>query len=36
LSGGRAALAAQTLGVMGYSNVVSVDGAFADLQEACR
>lgn len=36
LSGGRAALAAQTLGVMGYSDVVSVDGAFADLQKACR
>lgn len=34
-SGGRAALAAQTLGVMGYENVVSVDGLFADLMKAC-
>lgn len=35
LSGGRAALAAQTLGVMGYTEVISVDGAFSDLQQAC-
>lgn len=34
-TGGRAALAAQTLGVMGYTDVVSVDGAVADLLERC-
>ncbi len=34
-SGGRAALATQTLGVMGYQNVVSVDGAYGDLAKAC-
>lgn len=35
LSGGRAALAAQTLGVMGYGNVSAVDGAFADFLKHC-
>ncbi len=34
-TGGRAALAAQTLGVMGYTDVVSVDAAFADLHKRC-